>query len=249
VSSSSTSGGADIESIASIKNNVSRLYRTQDRAVSLQDYKDLCLQLPGVSKATAAYSNNVVTLYTVPHQTEYPPAPVTAGGEQKIVVEIPTTMVESVESYFSTRSMVGVTAQVVNPTNHGTIDKYIECTPVYVGMKVFVRPNYVQSWVKDDVDVAIRNILTFSNTFFGQKLTVGEVYRAALSVQGVDYVELTTLDTNYDSTPATVGTVVDITANAYRLLCFSDEMDYPLLSVTNAPAISLAMYGGITGSN
>jgi predicted phage baseplate assembly protein len=249
VSSSVTSGGADIESIASIKNNVSRLYRSQDRAVSLQDYKDLCLQLPGVSKATATYSNNVVTLYTVPHQTEYPPAPVTADGAQKIVVEIPTTMVESVESYFSTRSMVGVTAQVVNPTNHGTIDKYIECTPVYVGMKVFVRPNYVQSWVKDDVDVALRNLLTFPNTFFGQKLTVGEVYRAALSVQGVDYVELTTLDTNYDSTPATVGTVVDITANAYRLLCFSDEMDYPLLSVTNAPAISLAMYGGITGSN
>jgi hypothetical protein len=252
VSSSSTSGGADIESIASIKTNVSRLYRTQDRAVSLQDYKDLCLQLPGVSKATASYTSGVVTLYAVPHQTEYPPAPVTASSVQKVVVEIPTTMVESIESYFSTRSMVGVTAQVVNPTNHGTIDKYIECTPVYVGMKVHVRDNYVQSWVKDDVDAAIRDLLTFPKTFFGQKLTVGEVYRAALSVNGVDYVELTTLDTAYDNTPTTVGTVADITANAYKLLCFSNDMDYPAYpggAVTNAPAISLAMYGGITGSN
>jgi hypothetical protein len=249
VSSSNTSGGADMESIASIKSNVSRLYRTQDRAVSLQDYKDLCLQLPGVSKATASYTSGVVTLYAVPHQTEFPPAPVTASSVQKVVVEIPTTMVESIEEYFATRSMVGVTAQVVNPTNHGTIDRYIECTPVYVGMKVYVRANYVQSWVKDDVNVAIRNLLTFPNTFFGQKLTVGEIYRAALSVPGVDYVELTTLDTVYDSTPATVGTVADITANVYKLLCFSDDMDYPSLSVTNAPAISLAMYGGITGSN
>lgn len=333
-SSSATSGGADIESISSIKNNVSRLYRTQDRAVSLQDYKDLCLQISGVSKATAVFgasssktiatstvntthltvntsvahkfvagqtvtlsgisqsSHNIasivirevptatsftvlksdypsaptgsgtggtatandstVILYTVPHQTSYPPAPVTSGGVQKVVVEIPTTMVESVESYFSKRSMVGVTAQVINPPDLGTIEKYIECTPVYVGMIVHVRNNFVQSWVKSDIDKAIRDLLTFPKTFFGQKLTIGEVYRAALSVEGVDYVELTTLDTNYDSTPSTVGTVGDITADAYKLLCFSNEMDYPSYpggAVVDAPAISLHMLGGITGSN
>lgn len=251
-SSSTTSGGADIESISSIKNNVSRLYRTQDRAVSLQDYKDLCLQISGVSKATATYSSNTVTLYTVPHQTSYPPAPITDGSSQKVILEIPTTMVESVESYFAKRSMVGVTAQVVNPTDHGTIERYIECTPVYIGMIVHVRSNFVQSWVKSDVDKSIRDLLTFSKTFFGQKLTVGEVYRAALSVTGVDYVELTTLSTTYDNTPSTVGTVGDITASAYKLLCFSNEMDYPAYpggAVVNAPAISLHMLGGITGSN
>lgn len=245
VSSSTTAGGSDIESIESIKNNVSRLYRTQDRAVSLQDYKDLCLQLPGVSKATATYSNilDVVTLYPVPHQTEYPPVPIVSGGSTKIVVEIPNTMVESVENYFSTRSMIGIKAEVVNPINHGTIDKYIECTPVYVGMKVFVQNNFVQSWVKKDVDTAIRNILQFANTFYGQKLTVGEIYRAALSVTGVDYVELTTLSTTYDSDPTTLGTVGDITADTTKLLCFSNLMP-------SAPtAVSLAMYGGITGSN
>lgn len=327
VSSSNTSGGADIESIASIKNNVARLYRTQDRAVSLQDYKDLCLQLTGVSKATAEFgasssktittstsntthltittsvahnfvagqtitlsgisqsSHNIaniviseiptatsftvlkslytilptgngtggtatansptVVLYTVPHQTEYPPAPITAGGQQKVIIEIPTPMVESIEAYFSTRSMVGVTARVINPDNHGTIDKYIECTPVYVGMKVHVRSNFVQSWVKSDVDKAVRDLLAFPNTFFGQKFTVGEVYRAALSVPGVDYVELTTLDINHDSDsdPTTVGTVGDITASAHKLLCFSDLM------TGASSAVSLAMYGGITGSN
>lgn len=243
VSSSSMAGGADIEAIASIKSNVSRLYRTQDRAVSLQDFKDLCLQLPGVSKATATYSGGVVTLYPVPHQTEYPPVPVTASSVQKVVIEIPTTMVESVEAYFATRSMVGVTASVVNPSNHGTIDKYIECTPVYVGMKVHVRSNFVQSWVKKDVDTAIRDILRFANTFYGQKLTVGEIYRAALSVAGVDYVELTTLDDVYEEDATTVGVVGDITAASTKLLCFSDLM-------TSAPtAVNLAMYGGITGSN
>lgn len=245
VSSSATSGGSDMESINSIKNNVSRLYRTQDRAVSLQDYKDLCLQIPGVSKATAVYNSSTksVTLYPVPHQTDYPPLPVLVAGSGKVVVEIPTTMVESVEAYFKTRSMIGVSAQVVDPVDIGSIQNYIECTPIYVGMKVYVRDNYVQSWVKKDVDSAIRELLQFSNVFFGQKITAGEVYRAALTVNGVDYVELTTLSTTYDNDPTTIGTVGDITVDSTKLPCFTNF-------ISGAPlAVSLAMYGGITGSN
>jgi hypothetical protein len=93
------------------------------------------------------------------------------------------------------------------------------------------------------VNKSIRDLLTFPKTSFGQKLTIGEVYRAALSVAGVDFVELTTLDDEYDGDPTTVGTVGDITADAYKLLCFTDLK-------TSAPsAVSLAMYGGITGSN
>lgn len=247
-SSSVFTGGAEVESIESIRTNVSRLFRTQDRAVSLQDYKDLMLQIPGVSKATATYSSGTVTLYPVPHLSVYPPSPITAGS-QKVVIEIPTSMAESINNYFSTRSMLGVTASVVDPSNHGSIDKYIECTPVYVGMQVYIKDNFVQSWIKDEVELAIRSLLSFDKVLFGQTLTVGEVYRAALSVNGVDYVTLTTLDTTYDSTPATVGTVVNVTATNNKLLCFTDEMDYTSPSVTNAPAISLAMYGGITGSN
>jgi hypothetical protein len=242
VSSTSFSGGANVESLESIRTNVSRLFRTQDRAVSLQDYKDLTLQIPGVSKATATYSNPNVTLYPVPHLSIYPPAPVTAGS-QKVVIEIPTPMAESIDNYFTTRSMLGVTASVVNPTNHGTIDKYIECTPVYVGMQIYVRDNFVQSWVKDEVTAAIKNLLTFELAYFGQTLTVGEIYRAALSVNGVDYVVLTNLSTTYDATPETVSTVGNVSADSTKLLCFTDAM-------TLAPsAVNLWMQGGITGSN
>lgn len=246
VSSSIFSGGADVESLESIRNNVSRLFRTQDRAVSLQDYKDLTLQIPGVSKATAVYSAPDVTIYPVPHLSSYPPTPITAGS-QKVVIEIPTPMAESINSYFSTRSMLGVTASVVDPVNHGTIDKYIECTPVYVGMQVYIKDNYVQSWVKDEVSQSIRNLLTFEQVEFGQTLTIGEVYRAALNVNGVDYVVLTNLSTTYDATPDTVSTVANVTANSVRLLCFTDE--FTSNGTANAPAVNLAMYGGITGSN
>ena len=244
VSSSSFSGGANVESLESIRTNVSRLFRTQDRAVSLQDYKDLTLQIPGVSKATATYDNPDVTLYPVPHLSIYPPAPVTAGSE-KIVIEIPTPMAESINNYFITRSMLGVVAETITPVApHGTIERYIECTPVYVGMQVFVKNNFVQSWVRDEVTTAIKNLLTFESVYFGQTLTVGEVYRAALSVNGVDYVILTNLSKTYDTTPATVSTVGNVSADSnIELLCFSDAL-------TAAPnAVYLDMQGGITGSN
>lgn len=324
VSSSVFSGGAEVESIESIRTNVSRLFRTQDRAVSLQDYKDLTLQIPGVSKSTAIFGSegtatvsgavsgtsvtfttssphkfavgqmininggtgttyrkddlpiesvpsgttfvintasytsaptgtttgatattypwDTVTIFPVPHLSVYPPEPITAGS-QKVIIEIPNPMAESINSYFSDRSMLGVVAATVNPANHGTVDRYIECTPMYVGMEVYVKNNFVQSWVKDEVSVAIRNLLSFENVSFGQTLTVGEVYRAALSVNGVDYVVLTNLSTVYDSTPATISTVANVTTTSNKLMCFTDD-------ITSAPtAVNLLMYGGITGSN
>ena len=46
-------GGTDSESITSLKTNIPASFSSQDRAVSIQDYIDLTLRVPGVVKATA----------------------------------------------------------------------------------------------------------------------------------------------------------------------------------------------------
>ena len=46
-------GGSDSESIASLKNNIPTSFRSQDRAVSLSDYEELTLRVPGIVKAKA----------------------------------------------------------------------------------------------------------------------------------------------------------------------------------------------------
>lgn len=318
VSSTATSGGADAESMESIRNSVSRLYRTQDRAVSLQDYKDLCLQVSGVSKANALHSAggsfaitsstvsgglvtftttathnfivgqtvsvtsvsqsshngtglrvaainagsttfsvktsdygstptgsgtggtatgiNEVILYPVPHQSTYPPSAVGSS----VVVQIPTAVEEAVESYFATRSMLGVTASVVTQnTSVSSSVKYVECTPIYVRLKINVLPNYVQSWVQDQVDKAVRDILSFSRVVFGQVVTIGDVYRAALSVVGVDYVEILNLNTSYSSSNS-VATVSNVQVASTKLPCFTDD-------ISSNPAVSFYMVGGLTG--
>jgi len=46
-------GGSNSESIVSLKSNIPTSFRSQDRAVSLQDYEDLVLRVPGIIKTKA----------------------------------------------------------------------------------------------------------------------------------------------------------------------------------------------------
>ena len=46
-------GGSNSESIISLKSNIPTSFRSQDRAVSLQDYEDLVLRVPGIIKTKA----------------------------------------------------------------------------------------------------------------------------------------------------------------------------------------------------
>ena len=46
-------GGSDSESIISLKTNIPASFRSQDRAVSLQDYEELTLRVPGIVKTKA----------------------------------------------------------------------------------------------------------------------------------------------------------------------------------------------------
>jgi len=53
---SNTTGGADPEDLASIRTNASQAYRANNRAVTLEDYQSLAIQVPGCGKASAQSS-------------------------------------------------------------------------------------------------------------------------------------------------------------------------------------------------
>ena len=71
---------------------------------------------------------------------------------------------------------------------------------------MFVTSNYIQSVVKAEVQSALESLFAFGSVSFGDTVTVGEVYRTAMAVHGVDYVivegftttpgGLTTIDNN-----------------------------------------------------
>jgi uncharacterized phage protein gp47/JayE len=221
--SSAASGGADEESIESIRNNVARLYRTQDRAVSLSDFRELVLQVPGVSKVAATSSGSVVDIYPVTFQTDYPPDP----SDDTPTLEITPALQERVENYFSTRTLVGVTTMVNDSIN---------LTPIYLKLTINVLPNYVQRWVKTDVENAIKQLFTFERVDFNQVISVGLIYRAAMNVAGVDYVVIDHLSTTSRITSG--DSVGNIEVGGTSMPCLIDDSFE-----------AWSMVGGITGSN
>lgn len=167
---SAMSGGADPETIEQIRTNAPRVFRTQNRAVTLQDFADLALKVPGVARAKAvAGTFTSVTVYVVGPN----------GGTP------PQTLLNQVSALLTPACLAGTSLTITVPSvvavNVGTVG-----TPIAVQ----VYPRYKRSAVEYNVQQAIKTLLSFSNVDFGTRLTVSDFYAAIMSVEGVQYVAI-----------------------------------------------------------
>jgi hypothetical protein len=103
-------------------------------------------------------------------------------------------------AYLRPREIVGVNS-VIMPS--------ITLDLVRISCSVAALPTFVQESVVDDVRDAIKALFTFDNVSFGQKITLGELYRAILAVSGVDYVNIT----QFTTTSSTVIDTISISPN------------------------------------
>jgi hypothetical protein len=69
----------------------------------------------------------------------------------------------------------------------------VEWTNADVNIKVFVRPLYNRDSVRGAVQAAVASVFAYNNVDFGRRISIGDVYRAALSTDGVDYIALNRL--------------------------------------------------------
>lgn len=167
-SSTAMTGGANAESIDQIRVNAPRAYRTQDRAVTLNDFGNLALGVSSVSQANAVantYTN--VTVY------------ITAVGNTT-----PTQgLLDVVTSYLQDRAMAGatVTAQAASfvSVNIGSTG-----APVVVGCD----PRYNPTAIQTKATQAIQGLFDPANVTFGQRMSVSSVYAAINAIPGVSYV-------------------------------------------------------------
>jgi hypothetical protein len=179
---SAAAGGSDIESIDSIKRSIPSVIRTRNGAVSLSDFGDLALTTQGVSKATVSYLGSASTGASVTATVIGPQATYLTDGAAS--VSIPTDLRERVSRELLDNAMLGITLVNVPST--------ITFTKLYIYLDLYVKSNYVQSVVSADVRTAIDTLFAFDNvTFDGQTITIGDVYRVATAVSGVDYIVVT----------------------------------------------------------
>jgi hypothetical protein len=162
-----TAGGADWESIESMRLSIPQSLRSQNRAVTLQDFSSLALKVPGVNKANAFWDSgtpNTVNVYI--------------GGATSAATNV--SLRNSVDAYVTERAVVGKDVSV--------LDRVL--VTLTITATVYVLPNHVQSIVKANVEEAIRALYSWDKRDFGERLKQGDLYRTVMDVTGVDYVTL-----------------------------------------------------------
>jgi hypothetical protein len=169
--STAMTGGADPESNEQIRINAPRAFHSQQRAVTLDDYKNFAVAVPGVSRANAvANFFSSVTVYIVGPD----------GGAAS------TALTDAVQTALRSRSLAGVSVSVGAPT----------FIPVNIGatggseVAVEVWPTYSRTAVQYQVEQALKSLLSFENVDLGMKLVVAEVYRQIMEIEGVRYVTI-----------------------------------------------------------
>jgi predicted phage baseplate assembly protein len=191
-SSTAATGGVNPESVDSIKNAIQTISKAQNRAVTLSDFADLTLRIQSVRKSAAAYNagTNTVTVYPVPYVSDY----VNYTGYS---IAVPTSLQDRVEAYLQPLAMVGVT--VASATS-------IVVHRVDITMTVKVNDTFVAPWVQDAVTRSVESLFTFDAITLGREIRVADVYRAVLSVPGVEYATVSSLLMK-NSSNATVSTL------------------------------------------
>lgn len=178
-SSTAATGGSNGESVESIKRSIKATIRTQARAVTLQDYVAMSLQLSGVYKAVAAYtpggSGGSVSVNIIPYIDEY-------NAYTSNTISIDSDIALNVKTVLQAASMLGITVTV--PTS-------VTVRPRTIAGTIYITPGYVASMVLDNVKNVIDNLFILENLEFGKDIRIGNLYRVIHAIEGVDYAELT----------------------------------------------------------
>ena len=172
-------GGTDPEGVDAMRFSIPRAAsRIKSRAITLNDYADLAMQVPGVAKSVAHG-----TIYTAVHVTI---APTGGQGDAGYM----TKLCANVEDYMKDKIIVGSTVYA-EPEDVNAL-----WLDVYIRLQLHVVEGYNRTNVRLQVESVIRQILAFDRVDFGWRVTIGRIYRAALAIQGVEWAEVMWLSTD-----------------------------------------------------
>lgn len=171
-----SAGGEDDESTDSIRLNAPLALRALNRAVSLKDYANLALQVPGVSKAIAdseVYTN--VNLYIAPFGD-----PGVSGATTTAVFD---ELATRVGEFFIDKAAPNVSLTILPPT-------YVD---IDLDVTINLLPQYRQDVLTNQCLSALRELLAINNSFFADRIPLQYILNALNNVVGVDYAVVTYL--------------------------------------------------------
>lgn len=172
-------GGSDPENAEDIRRDAPQAFRTQERAVTPEDYAEVTERHPSVQRAAATFR------WTGSWYTVFLTVDRKGGGEVDVAYE--QTIRDHVERY----RMAGYDLEVNGPS-------YV---PLLLEMTVCVQPDYFRA----DVRAALMRVFSRNwledgrpalfhpdNFTFGQPVYLSKLYEAAQAIQGVTSVVINT---------------------------------------------------------
>ena len=177
------SGGANQETTDSIRINAPLAYTALSRAVSLNDYSALAVQVPSIAKAIADSGSayNSIILYIAPFgDTSIGTPGVDVNGAVTITFN---NAVTDLVSYITDKAPATTTITVNPPT-------YV---PVNISLTAHILSQYRQSDVLTAINQALADILDFTSVIFAENVVLQYIHQALTTVSGLDYADVTLL--------------------------------------------------------
>jgi Baseplate J-like protein len=172
-------GGSDPEQVQQVHLYAPQAFRRQERAVTEADYAEVAQRHPGVQKAAATrrWTGSWYTMFVT----------IDRIGGRPVDADFEATMLAHLERY----RMAGVDVEIDGPV----------FVPLDIVLRVCVQPGYFRSQVKQrllevfsnqDLRDGTRGFFHPDLFTFGQPLYVSQIYLAAMAVDGIAWVEVTT---------------------------------------------------------
>jgi hypothetical protein len=166
-------------------------------------------------------------------------------------------VVETVSDTATTTSIDPEMQKLINALESYLVDKKLIGSVVYgepvqwtdtdINMNVVVRPLYNRESVRSAVQSAVMSVFDYTNVDFGRRVSIGDVYRAALAVDGVDYVVMNRLA---ETVSSSYNVVKDINGtDDYVLTVTRAQMDAGVVTLNVHETLNLKVGDTVTVTN
>jgi hypothetical protein len=173
-------GGTDPESIEEVRQFAPRAFRTQERAVTQQDYADKAMDYEGVQKAVATFrwTGSWTTVFLV------------IDREEGKTVEDDELFKKGLYAYMEKYRTAGFDLEIADPV----------MVPLDIAVEVCVKPGYFKSDIKETLLKVFssydwapdqRGFFHPDNFTFARAVYLSRIYEVAVKVDGVAFVEVT----------------------------------------------------------
>lgn len=164
-----TTGAIDKETNLSIKQNAPAVFRTQNRCVTKQDYKDLVMANFGISKMNVLDNSDLSEIGI--YGTKLCAIPSTGGY-------LSDTMKNSIMEFVNNKKTLGTIPEFVDPS-------YIAFD---VNVTVTLLKDISRNIVENNIKKVVNNYLHWTNRDFGDNVVTSEIYRRISSIEGVNNI-------------------------------------------------------------